>query len=147
MYSTENKFKKPKKKCSGHDYCYVEMPDEFNKTLKYNHREKSLKAPAIIYADLECLLKKMHSWQNNFEKLYTEKKTKHISSGYLIFTSCSFDPTKNKPDCYKSEDCMERFCKDLREHAMKIINSEKKKKRNYTTNWWKKWVLWKAKSL
>ena len=102
------------------------MPKEDNKILKYNYGEKSLKAPFIIYADLECLLEKMHSCQNNFEKSYTEKKTKHTPSGYSIFTSCSFDPTKNKLDCYKGEICMESFCKDLREHAMKIINYEKK---------------------
>ena len=53
--------------------------------------------------------------------------TKHTPSGYSIFTSCLFDPTKNKLDCYKGEDCMERFCKDLKEHAMKTINYEKKK--------------------
>ena len=29
---------------------------------------------AIIYADLECLLKKMQSCQNNPEKSYTEQK-------------------------------------------------------------------------
>ena len=28
-----------------HDYCYVEMPSEENKILKYNHGEKPLKAP------------------------------------------------------------------------------------------------------
>ena len=50
------------------------MPDEDNKILKYNHREKSLKAPFTICADLECLLEKMHSCQNNLEKSYTEKK-------------------------------------------------------------------------
>ena len=42
-YSTENKLKKHEKVCNDHDYCYVEMPDEFNEILKYNHREKSLK--------------------------------------------------------------------------------------------------------
>ena len=47
---------------------------EFNEILKYNYGEKSLKASAIIYADLECLLEKMHSCQNNPEKFYTEKK-------------------------------------------------------------------------
>ena len=72
------------------------------------------------------MIYKMHSCQNNPEKSYTEKKTKHASSGYSLFTNCSFDETKNKLDCYKGEDCMERFCKDLREHAMKIINYEKK---------------------
>ena len=50
------------------------MPDEGNKILKYNQGEKSLKAQAIIYADLECLLKKMHSCQKNLENFYTEKK-------------------------------------------------------------------------
>ena len=104
------------------------MPNEDNKILKYNSGEKSLKAPFIIFADLECLLEKMHSCQNRFEKSYTEKTTtKHKASGYLTFTRCLFDSTKNKLDCYKGEDFMESFCKDLTEHAMKIINYEKKK--------------------
>ena len=72
------------------------MPNNNNKILKYNHGEKSLKAPFIIYADLECLLEKMLSCQNNFEKSYTEKKTKHTPSGYSIFRSCSFDQTKKQ---------------------------------------------------
>ena len=70
------------------------MPNEDNKILKYNHGEKSLKAPAIIYADLDCLLEKMHSCENNLEKSYAEKKTKHTPSGYSLFTNCSFDATK-----------------------------------------------------
>ena len=49
-----------------------------------------------------------------------------MPSGYSICTSCSFDPTKNKLHCYKGEDFMESFCKDLREHGMKIMNYEKK---------------------
>ena len=35
------------------------MPEELNKTLKHNHREKSMKESFVIYADLECLLKKI----------------------------------------------------------------------------------------
>ena len=50
------------------------MPNENTKILKYNHGEKSMKAPFIIYADLECLLEKVHSCQNNFEKSYAEKE-------------------------------------------------------------------------
>ena len=52
-----------------------------------------------------------------------------------MFTSCSFDATKNKLDYYKGEDCMERFCKDVREHAMKITDYGKK--RNDIANWWR----------
>ena len=57
-YRTENKLKKHEKVCNNHDYCYVEMCNEDNKILKYNHGEKSMIHPFIIYADLECLLKK-----------------------------------------------------------------------------------------
>ena len=34
------------------------MPKEDYKVLKYNHGEKSMKVPFIIYGYLECLLKK-----------------------------------------------------------------------------------------
>ena len=102
------------------------MPNEDNKILKYNQGEKSLKAPAIIYADLECLLEKMRSCQNIPEKSYTGKKAKHTPSGYSLFTNCSFDATKNKLDCYRGKGCKERFCKDLRDHAIKMINYEEK---------------------
>ena len=57
-FTTENKLKKHKKVCENHDYCYVEMPEEDNKILKYNQGEKSMKVPFIVYADLECLLEK-----------------------------------------------------------------------------------------
>ena len=55
-YSTKEKIKRHKKVCNGHDYCCVEMRDKDSKILKYNHGEKSLKAPFMIYADLEYLL-------------------------------------------------------------------------------------------
>ena len=82
------------------------MPYKDNKILKYNYGEKSLKAPFIIYDDLECLLEKLFSCQKKNKKT---KKTKHRPCGYSVFTSCWFDPTKSKLDCYKSEDCMESF--------------------------------------
>ena len=44
------------------------MSNEDNKILKYNHKEKSMKAPFIIYADLECLLEKISACYNNPEK-------------------------------------------------------------------------------
>ena len=82
------KLKKHERVCNYHVYCYVEIPNEDNKILKYNHGEKSLKASFMIYADLECLLEKTHSCQNNPEKAYTEKKTKHATFGYSLFTNC-----------------------------------------------------------
>ena len=99
LYSTKNKLKSHERVCNNHDYFHVKIPNKDNKILKYNHGEKSLKAPFMIFTDLECLLEKMHSCQNNLEKSYTEKKTKHTPSGYSLFTNCSFDEKNNKLDC------------------------------------------------
>ena len=50
-YSTKNKLKRHERVSNDHVYCYVEMPNEDNKILKYNQGGKSMKAPFIIYAD------------------------------------------------------------------------------------------------
>ena len=66
------------------------MPEENKNILKYSPGDKSLKVPFIIYADLECLLKKEQSYQNN------------------------------------SKNCIKKFCEDLKELAIEIINYDEK---------------------
>ena len=95
-FQTDNPFKRHEKLCGNNDYCHVEIPTKDNKTLRYNHGEKSLKAPFTIYADLECLLIKEQSCQNSPKESYTERTTKHEPSGYTLSLICSFDKIKNK---------------------------------------------------
>ena len=125
-YRTKNKLEAHKKICENRDNCHVEMLTKDNNTIKYNQGEKSIKLTFIVYADLECLLEKISTCYNNPEKSSTTKINKHKPSGYSIFTHCSFDKSKNKLNYYRGEDCMKKFCKDLREHATKIINYEKR---------------------
>ena len=68
------------------------MPKGDKKILKYNHEEKSLKVLFIIYIDTECLLKKQHSYPNNLQKSYTERKAKH--------------------DYYRERDCIKKLCEN-----------------------------------
>ena len=105
-YRTHNKLKKHEKVCNNNDYCHVDMPKEDEKILKYNHGEKSLKAPFTIYADLECLLKKEQSHQNNPENSYTQRKANHKPSGYSWSLICSFDETKNRYKIYRGRGCI-----------------------------------------
>ena len=90
-YTTKNKLEKHKNVCENHDYCYVEMPEEDNKILKYNHGEKSMRAP------------NMSTCHNNPEKSSTTKVNKHTPSAYSLFTCCSFDATKNKLDIIEAK--------------------------------------------
>ena len=63
-YRTLNKLEKHGRVCNNHDYYHVDMPEAGKSILKYSSGDKSLKVPFIIYADLECLLKR-----SNFVKI------------------------------------------------------------------------------
>ena len=105
-YRTDNVLRKHERLCDKHDYCHVKMPTEGNKVLNYNQGEKSLKAPFIIYLDLQCLLMQEESCQNNPEKSCTERKAKHETSSWEMFTKCSFDEIENKFDYCRGIDCI-----------------------------------------
>ena len=110
------------------------MPTQSNKTLKYNHGEKSLKTSFVIYADLECLQIKEQSGQNNLNESYTERKAKHEPCGYTLSLISSFDSRENKRNFYRGKGCIKRFCSDLKELATKIINYKEKEMIPLTDN-------------
>ena len=103
------------------------MPTELNKILKYNHGEKSLKTLFLIYADLECLLLKQKSCQNNPNESYTERKAIHEPFGYSLDLVCSFDSKEDKNSFYRGDDCIKKFCSKLKELGTKVVNYGKKK--------------------
>ena len=125
-YRTENKLNAHKKVCENRNYFKIEMSSNDNKFIKYNQGEKSLKLPFVIYADLECILKKISTCYNNPDLSSTTKISQHVPSGYSIFTNCTFDKSYNKLNYYRGEDCLKRFYKDFRDHATRIIDFKKK---------------------
>ena len=64
------------------------MPTKDNNTIKYNQGEKSIKLPFVVYADLEWLLEKISTCQNNPNESSTAEINKHVPSGYSLFTHC-----------------------------------------------------------
>ena len=57
-----------KKISENKDFCGVAMPSSDTKVLQFNQYQKSDKRPSIIYADIECLIKRMDGCKNVFEK-------------------------------------------------------------------------------
>ena len=103
------------------------MPSEDTKMFEFNQYQKPNKAPFIIYTDLECIIEKIDGCKNNPENSSTTKVSKHIPSSFSRSTISSFRSIENKHDVYRSKDCMKKLCEFLREYAMKIIDSKKKK--------------------
>ena len=78
----------------------------------------------IIYADLECLVKRMEGCENNPEISSTARA---CPCGYSMSTIWGFKQIKNEHTFYRGKDCMKKFYKSLREHTRRITGFEKKK--------------------
>ena len=95
-FRTDNALKKHERLCENNDYCSVGMSTKLDKILKYNYSEISLKAPFVIYVDLEGLLLKQQSCQSNPNESYIERKAIHEPCGYSLDLVCSFDSKEDK---------------------------------------------------
>ena len=76
------------------------------------------------------VIKNNDGCRNNSENSSITKIGGHIPSSFSMPTISLFRSIKNKHDVYRGKDCMKKFFGVLRKHAMKIINS-KRKKMNY----------------
>ena len=85
------------------------MPSEDTKILEFNQYQKFDKVPFIIYADIECLIKKIDGCENNPEKSFTAKVSEHILSGFSMSTISLFKNIENKHDVFRVKDCVKKF--------------------------------------
>ena len=112
-YTTENKLKEHEEIYNNHDSCCIQMPNWIEEILKYNPEEKSLKAPFEKNTNLVKTIPK---------SLTQKKKFRHEPSGWTMLTKCSFDKKENKCYYYRGKDCIDKMCKKLKKHVLKIIN-------------------------
>ena len=125
-FTTKNKFQSHKRACENKNFCNIIMLSQNTKILEFNQYHKSDKAPFIIYAYLEFIIKNVDWCKNNPENSSATKVSEYIPSGFSISTISSFRSIEKKTDRYTRNECMKKFCEFLREHAMKINNFKKK---------------------
>ena len=70
------------------------MPEAIIKILKFNHEQKSLRTPFVMYADTDFPLEKISTCDNNPKESYTTKLNKHTPCGYSLFTTIHLTATK-----------------------------------------------------
>ena len=86
------------------------MPFEDTKILEFNLHRQSVKAPFIIYTDLESLIVNIVGCKNNMEKSSTTKLSEYIPSVFSMSPIWSFKDIENKDDISRDKDYMKRFC-------------------------------------
>ena len=96
----------------------IRMPSKDNNILKYNHYQKQLPAPFVIYADFEALTEKIHGCQQNNNKSYTDAYQKHTDCGYGYKVVCCYDDKYTKDvQFYRGENAVYKFMERMLEEV------------------------------
>ena len=80
------------------------MPSEDTTILGFNQYRNY-----VIYAYLECFIKRIDGCKNKFEKSSTTEVGEIIPYGYSVSTIWALHGIENNHDVYRGEDCMKKF--------------------------------------
>ncbi|CAH1107328.1 unnamed protein product [Psylliodes chrysocephalus] len=87
--------------------CRHRMPKE-NDQVYFKHYKNKMKAPFMVYADLECVLRSTDD---------PKKYQKHVPCSIGYYLKCSYDDSLSFYRSYRGEDCMQWFTKELEQLA------------------------------
>lgn len=92
------------------------MPNDETKWLKFDHNEYQLKAPFIVYADTEAILKRLDAAERNRvfrENCSTRAYQEHCVFSVGYYFKCEFDDSKSYYASRNGADCIEWFVEEL----------------------------------
>ena len=99
----------------------IEMPKEGENILAFQNYQKQMKAPYVIYADFEALVKKIQGCERAPEKnkSYTEKTEWHEACGYsYVVVKSDGEVTGSK--VYRGENAVKSFLESIMQEKEKI---------------------------
>ena len=135
-YNTKQALDEHKEYCYNNECVKTIMPEK-GTFLRFKNFHHSEKAPFVVYADTEALIKEMHNCESNPNKSYTKKYQKHEPVSFSYYIKC-FDNNVRKPifrtytrERPEDEDAMDVFIKWL-EDDVKVIANIKPKKMIFT---------------
>ena len=126
-FSREDLLENHKKYCNGLNGrpTRIDMPKEEEKIVAFQNHYKQMKAPYVIYADFEALVRKIPLCgleDENKEKSYTMKTEHHEASGYS-YTVVRSDGEVLGPKVYRGINAVGTFFRDILQEEVKIRES------------------------
>ena len=134
-YSRRDLFERHKPECKGllKSPTRTEMPKAGENKMAFKNFYKQMKAPYAVYADFECILKKIHTCEPDNKRSFTAKIEKHEPCGFSYMTVRS-DGQTFSPYTYRGEDSVFKFLKSLLGHEVKMREDMANKRPLVMTN-------------
>ena len=108
----------------------IMMPTENNKFIKFVNHKNQLKAPWVIYADFESIIKKIEGPIQSTDESFTHKSSIHEACGFSlrVVRSDGYSPGLV---FYRGPDCIQEFLKQLKEAEPILKQYLKNRKKRY----------------
>ena len=76
--------------------------------MSFTNFHKQMKAPYVVYADFECMLRKISGCESDYKRSFTVKTEKHEPCGFSYMVVRS-DGATFGPFSHRGEDAFSRF--------------------------------------
>ena len=120
-YSRRELLERHKPECKGllKSPTRTEMPKEGENKMAFQNFHKQMKAPYVVYADFECIVKKVHTCEPDNKKSFTVKTEKQEPCGFSYVVVRSDGQTRG-PYTYRGEDAVFVFLSWLQDHEKEM---------------------------
>ena len=120
-YSRRELLERHKPECKGllKSLTRTEMPKEGENEMAFQNFHKQMKAPYVVYADFECIVKKIHTCEPDNKKSFTVKTEKQEPCGISYVVVRSYGQTRG-PFTYRGEDAVFVFLSWLEDHEKEM---------------------------
>ena len=125
-FSRKDLLERNKPECKGllKSPTSTEMPKEGQNKMTFTNYHKQMKVPYVVYADFECVLRKIQTCEPSNERSFTVKTEKHEPCG-LSYVVARSDGMAYGPFTYRGEDAIFVFlsshgCKTTKRKCEKI---------------------------
>ena len=107
--------------CIDNETVRVEMPRK-GSTVEFYDGHFQFKVPFMMYVDFEAILELMQGPSPDPEEPYTSKVSRHIPSGWCVYSKFAYGNVQNPLRLYRGKDCAEKFCDYIKEEAHRLYH-------------------------
>ena len=116
--------------CSSTGHVKVKISSEKEKCLKFHNGHYQFKAPFMLYADFESILKpvdeqyrdKMNTMkaERKGKAPYTEKINTYVPSGWCVHSTFSYGNVPDPLNMYRGKNCVEKFVEYIEDEEKRL---------------------------
>lgn len=102
------------------------LPDLDKNILQFDHFERKMQIPFVIYADFESLLIPIQTCSPSTETSFTHKTHIHEAYSFAYYIKCSYNDNLSKFQIYSGKDSTDKFTEYITADVTNIYNNHLK---------------------